>query len=86
MDDALWLQVKLPVEDLDAFLKASPFADSTLSRSDESRVHQFRHFFEVPPARYRAGQESLPNARVLNILIDESGPDVVVLYLMWHER
>ena len=85
MDDALWLQVSLPAQDLNAFLKSSPFAESKLSNNNEARVYQFRAFFKIPPSKYRAGQERLPTSQVLNILIDESDPVVAVLYLMWHE-
>lgn len=85
MDDALWLQVRMPAADLPALLGSSPFKDSKLGGTDKSIEGCFSAFWKAPPARYRSGQESLPNARVLNILIDESDPANVVVYLMWHE-
>jgi hypothetical protein len=85
MDDALWLQIRMPVTDLQTFLDSSPFRQATLTTNDQYRVSQFSDFLPVPPVRYRAGQESLPNARVLNMVIDESDSTNVVVYLMWHE-
>lgn len=85
MDDAMWLQVRMPAQDLKAFLDCSPFRSTTLTANNEYLVYQFRGFFTTPPTRYRAGQQGLPNARVLNILIDESDTTNVVAYLMWHE-
>jgi hypothetical protein len=85
MDDALWLQVRMPASELQAFLDASPFRSATLTTNDQYRVFEFQDFFPTPPARYRAGQQELPNARVLNMVIDESDTTNVVVYLMWHE-
>ena len=85
MDDALWLQVRLPASDLQTFLDASPFRSVTLATNDQYRLPDFQSFFATPPVRYRAGQQSLPNARVLNMVVDESDTTNVVVYLMWHE-
>jgi len=85
MDDALWLQVRLPASDLQTFLDGSPFRSVTLATNDLYCLTQFRSFFATPPVRYRAGQQSLPNARVLNMVVDESETTNVVVYLMWHE-
>ena len=85
MDDALWLQVRMPARDLQTFLDSSPFRTATLMTNDQYRVSQFQEFFTTPPVHYRAGQQELPNARVLNIVIDESDTTNVVIYLMWHE-
>ena len=85
MDDALWLQVKLPAQDLETFLDSSPFSGAPLTTNNQYRISQFQEFFTTPPARYRAGQRELPNARVLNMVIDESDTTNVVIYLMWHE-
>lgn len=85
MDDALWLQVKIPTADLQAFLDCSPFRSSTLTTNDQYRVYKFERFLPTPPTRYRGGEQELPNARYLNIIIDESNDTNVVVYLMWHE-
>jgi hypothetical protein len=85
MDDALWLQVRMPARDLQTFLDSSPFRGVTLTTNDQYRISQFQEFFTTPPVQYRAGQQELPNARVLNMVIDESDTTDVVLYLMWHE-
>jgi hypothetical protein len=85
MDDALWLQVKMPAEELSAFLERSPFESAKWHSGDKYSLSQFDQFWTTPPVRYRSAHESLPNARVLNILIDESDDEEVVVYLMWHE-
>jgi hypothetical protein len=85
MDEALWLQVRMPVQDFQRFLDNSPFHGSTLTSNDPYQISQFREFLPKPPAHYRAGQLSLPNGRVLNLVVDESDNENVVVYLMWHE-
>lgn len=85
MDDALWLQVRLPASDLQTLLDSSPFRNVTLTTNGQYCLTQFQSFFATPPVRYRAGQQSLPNARVLNILVDEGDTTNVLVYLMWHE-
>jgi hypothetical protein len=84
-DDALWLQVRMPAQDWQRFLDSSPFRNATLATNDQYRVSEFKEFFAAPPARYRAGQQQLPNARVLNMVVDESDTTNVLVYLIWHE-
>lgn len=85
MDDALWLQVRMPATEVAAFLASSPFSTAKLATNDQSRLYNFQDFWQSPPQRHRSGQESLPNARVLNIVIDDSDATNAVVYLMWHE-
>ena len=85
MDEALWLQVRMPAQDFQSFLDNSPFHESTLTTNDPYQIIQFREFLPKPPAHYRAGQQSLPNGQVLNMVVDESDTENVVVYLMWHE-
>lgn len=85
MDDALWLQVRMPASDLQNFLDNSPFRATSLTTNDQYRAFEFQDFLPKPPLHYRAGQQELPNARVLNMIIDESTTTNVVVYLMWHE-
>lgn len=85
MDDGLWLQVRMPARDLQTFLDASPFRGAKLANNNPYAVHTFRAFLPTPPVRYRSGSQELPNARFLNMLIDESDTTDAVVYLMWHE-
>ena len=85
MDDALWLQVKMPASDLNSFLDSSPFRHTTLTTNFEYIIYMFWEFYTTPPVRYRAGQQSLPKAQALNMLIDETNTTNLVMYLMWHE-
>ena len=85
MDSAVWLEFKIPAADFAAFIDASPLQKTVLSASDKYQENQFRDLLAVPPAHYRAGQQALPNGRVLNMLADESNAGIVVVYLMLHE-
>ena len=86
MDDALWLQIRMPKTGLQKFLDASPFQNVKLSTNDQSLVFKFRDFFPTPPLHYRCAEQELPNARFLNILIiDESDTSNALVTLMWHE-
>ena len=42
MDAALWLQMRMPVTDLQGFLDGSPFRNAKLSTNDQSLVFKFR--------------------------------------------
>jgi hypothetical protein len=67
-------------------LDGSPFRSAKLNTNDQSLVFKFRYFFPTPPVRYRCAEQTLPNARFLNILIiDESDTTNALVSLMWHE-
>lgn len=85
MDDALFLHVRLPASDLPSFLESSPFRGVTLADHDDYLLGHFKLFYSTPPTRYRAASQILPNARVLNMVLDESSAMDVEVYLMWHE-
>jgi hypothetical protein len=86
MDDALWLQVRMPRTELQSFLDGSPFRNTKLSTNDQSLVFKFRDFFPTPPLRYHCAERQLPNARFLNIIIiDETDTTNALVSLMWHE-
>lgn len=85
MDDSLWLKVRMPAADLGGFLEDSPFQSVTLATNDDYYIPMFEGFLSEPPSRFRAGDQSLPNGRHLNVVIDESDATNVVVYLMWHE-
>jgi hypothetical protein len=84
MDNAFWLQVKMPTKDLQTFLENSPFKNAVLE-TNQYGIYKFERLLPIPPTRYRRGEQELPNARFLNILLDESNDTNVVVYLMWHE-
>lgn len=84
MDDALWLQVSMPRSDVEGFLNGSPFSGKPLQAGVGTTI-PFKHFFTTAPQRYRGEQFALPNARVLNILIDDSDDTTAMVYMMWHE-
>lgn len=86
MDDALWLQVRMPGTELQGFLDASPFRSAKLGTNDQSLIYKFRDFFLTPPLQYRCVEQRLPNARFINIIIiEEANTSNAMVYLMWHE-
>jgi hypothetical protein len=85
MDDALWLQVRIPKKDFKKFLIDSHLITTKLTSSDLYISYLFKDFYTTAPTHYQAGQQQLPNARVLNILFEESDNSDVTVYLMWHE-
>lgn len=85
LDDALWLQVKMPANDLPKFLESPPLRGIELSPNSPYFVSGFQMFVATPPTHYRAGQQPLPNAKYLTVLIDESATSEVIIYLMWNE-
>jgi hypothetical protein len=85
MDDSMWLQVQMPFGELQPFLDNSPFAKTKLRSNDPYCLSHFDQFIRSPPTNYRGGQQQLPNARVINIAIDESDDQYVIVYMQWHE-
>ncbi|MEO7362836.1 MAG: hypothetical protein ABI120_21065 [Gemmatimonadaceae bacterium] len=85
IDGAVWLEFKIPAADFPAFIDKSPLQKTILSASDKYQENQFRDLMPAPPAHYRAGQQALPNGRVLSMLADETDTKIVVVYLMLHE-
>lgn len=84
MDDTLSLRLRVPVSDLEAFLSQPLLKGLKLSAFDPSITHGFQ-VFGPTPATYRAGQQRLPNARFVNVLIDDGDPQTANVYLMWGE-
>ena len=84
MDDGMWLQVMMPAADFPVFLNNTPFKGVGLRR-DLYMLNQFREFWQCPPKKHRSAQQHLPNGRFLNMLVDETDSENVIVYLMWHE-
>jgi hypothetical protein len=85
MDGFVWLHVTMAKQDVAGFLDNSPLRGVQLQTKHLSHASQFEPFFIAPPQQYRSGQAWLPNAQVLNILIDDSDTASAQVYLMWHE-
>lgn len=85
IDDAMWLQVRIPTKDLPRFLESSPFRGIELSTNDTSLFYLFQMFVATPPTKYRVGQQQLPSGRYLTLMIDESATPDLIVYLMWNE-
>jgi len=96
MDDVLQLKVEMSRNELQQFIEASPFAGAELGRN-QIQVYgdsdlRWWNVDELDPYEGKDGQEaflseqtSLPNAEVLNILIDVRRDDIVIVYLEWFE-
>lgn len=48
-------------------------------------MYNFKDFLPAAPIKFRSGQTALPNAKTLNMLIDDSNPTKAVVYRMWFE-
>ena len=86
-DDALYLKVEIDKDELDSFLKKSPFADANL-RNDQKFVgnEKGQTWWQPDDVKsYKSGQVSLTQGEVLNILLDLDQDKKVVIYLLWHE-
>ena len=86
-DDVLYLKVEIDKEELDFFLKSSPFADADL-RSDQKFVGNEKGQTWWRPddvKTYKSGQVFLAQGEVLNILLDFDHDKKIVMYLMLHE-
>jgi len=87
LDDAILLKVTMPVEDVESFLAASPFAGAAL-RSDRRfppPVAGLSWWSVERPQTFQSGQAALPGAAYLDILIDLDDTELATIYLFWHE-
>jgi hypothetical protein len=86
-DDAVFLKVEMDKQDLETFVKNSPFANADL-RNDQKQINNQKDltWWNPDAARtYRSGQVMLPSSEYLNILIDFDHDKKIVVYLMWFE-
>jgi hypothetical protein len=82
-DDAVFLKVEMDKQDVEAFVKNSPFANANL-RSDQSPIHnrQDLPWWDPDGAKtYKAGQVILPSNGALNMQVDLDDEMKAVVYL-----
>lgn len=57
----------------------------SLITMQQYHMYNFKDFLPAAPIKFRSGQTALPNAKTLNMLIDDSNPTKAVVYRMWFE-
>ena len=85
IDRAIYLKVEFAAKELKEFINKSPFAASNLSTRDRS-VSDLKEVSWWKPESvktFQSGQERLPDAKVLNVLIDLGKGDKTIVFLMW---
>ncbi len=85
-DDAICLKVEIAKSDLEAFIGESLFFEDELEDGWRFILEPNRGWWDPGKARtLKAGQADLPNGEFLNIGVDDSFDDKVVIYLQWNE-
>jgi hypothetical protein len=87
LDDQLYLKLQIPRQDLESFLRSSPFAGKEL-RSDRSEMFDDKNLSWWKPEsvkNFKPAQAALPDAKYLNILVDLDSNDRIIIYLAWFE-
>lgn len=89
LDESIYLEVQISVEELKDFLLKSPFADVKFRTNEKNRRPLLRPLpergweREPVPENWRSVQVRLPNAEYINILIDMDDPSIITIYLHW---
>jgi len=90
MDTAIFLKVRMPSNEVERFIAASPLAKerfrengAALPGSNSLLDPWWWNFTGKRQVRY--GQASLPKAEVLHMLIDPENRSSVIVYLVWHQ-
>ncbi|MGI8732285.1 MAG: hypothetical protein ACR2LM_03160 [Pyrinomonadaceae bacterium] len=84
-DDAVFLKVEMDKQDVEAFVKHSPFANAYL-RSDQSPIQNRQDLSWWNPdgaKTYKADQVILPSNGALYMLVDFDDEMKAVVYLTW---
>ncbi len=84
LDDAMWLEVKVPKEKFSDLIPNGMTQGGNWHALDGYILPLFDRFWSSPPKSFRSMQVTLPHGRALNILVDETGPTELIVYLMWH--
>ncbi len=86
LDDSLFLKFQIKKEDLETFIKSSPFANEKLSNNqipNSLRFHNYTWWQINDAKKYLAKEIWLPNAEILATLIDLDNPELITIYLCW---
>ncbi|HEY2976196.1 MAG TPA: hypothetical protein VGJ48_27020 [Pyrinomonadaceae bacterium] len=87
LDDQLYLKLQIPNQDLESFLRSSPFAGKQL-RTDRSEILDDKNLSWWRPEsvkKFKSGQAVLPDAKYLKILVDLDSDDKTIIYLAWFD-
>ena len=85
LDTVIYLKAEIARDDLEMFLKNSPFVRAELSGVEKSISPEAElPWWQVEKVEsYLSGTVALPNAYWLSILVDLDSQDVCIVYLEW---
>jgi len=84
-DDAVHLKIELPAATAAHFLAQAPFSTASWGGRWIKDMPGWPQWMPSRAKSVRSTQIQLPNARVLNVLVDEDREDVMVVFLEWFE-
>jgi hypothetical protein len=85
MDDLIAVKVEIAAADWPGFLARTPIDPKLFSPGERGLLGPDDGFWDPHKAKnLRTAEAPLPNARVLNLGYDDSGGNVVVVYLINH--
>jgi hypothetical protein len=85
-DDAILLKVKLGKDQWGSFLASSPFKDKIFSEGKRYLLGPNDDWWNPKqPETLPTAQAALPNAKILNLGVDQKDSTEVIVYVMWHE-
>lgn len=85
LDEIVTVKVRMPISDVDEFIKTSPFKGVQL-RDDRRYVHTDESLTWMDPegaVRFKSGQVTIRDTQGLNILIDLDDNEQAIVYLEW---
>lgn len=85
LDDAVFLKIEFSQDEWLQFLKTSPIQASDLSDAKRFFLGEDQGWWDPSqPTKLPTAQALLPEGKILNLGVDQSKSDLVIVYLMWH--
>ena len=86
MDSAVFLKVEMAAAEFPAFLASTPLDPGALRNGTRGFLGSDQGFWDPHrAARIRTGQAILAGNRALNVGVDDSNPNVAVVYIVLHD-
>ena len=88
MDDALWLQVRLPTTQFQQFISSSPIPPAGIRSGpdgSESTLGHFRTWLPTTPKSFKYADTQIAPGRHVKCIFDFDDPQTTVIYIMWFE-
>jgi hypothetical protein len=85
IDDAVFLKVEISAAAWPKFLASSPFREGDFAEDKRYLLEPDQDWWDPSaPQKLPTAQTYLPGAKVLNMGVDKSNSQEVVVYLFWH--